>query len=54
MPAGTELYIGRIGAQKNFGLMKESGFQYQLISDIPSSSYVNTRLISQLSLGFNP
>lgn len=45
VPKNTKLIIGRIGSQPAFGLMQESGFQYQLMSKIPESSFVNTKLI---------
>jgi hypothetical protein len=45
VPAGSRLYVGRIGAQPSFGLMTESGFQYQLKDIIPSSNFTNTRLL---------
>lgn len=55
VPANTELLVVRIGAQLAFGLMEKSGFQYQLmnISDIPRSSFVNTRPILQPKINFN-
>lgn len=45
VPANTELFVGRIGSQPKFGLMEESGFQYQAIRDLPESSFVHTRPI---------
>jgi len=47
VPANAKLIVGRIGAQPAFDLMEESGFQYQLVSKIPESSFVNTRPIFQ-------
>ncbi len=54
IPVNTELLVGRIGPQPSFGLIDKSGFQYQLISDIPNSSFINTRLINQPMFGLNP
>ena len=53
VPVGTELYVGRISAQEKFGLIEESGFQYQTLDYLPKSSFVNSRPILQpgLSLG---
>ena len=53
IPANTELYVGRIGSQPNFGLMNNSGFQYQAIKRLPESSFINTRPIleQELDLG---
>jgi hypothetical protein len=45
VPAGTELLVGRIGAQPSFGLIGKSGFQYQTVGYLPKSSFVNTHLI---------
>lgn len=45
VPSGTTLLVGRIGPQPTFGLMERSGFQYQAISKIPESSFVNTKPI---------
>ena len=53
VPAGTEMYAGRIGPQPNFGLMQRSGFQYQALRDLPRSSFINTRPILQPGLNFN-
>jgi hypothetical protein len=56
VPANTELLVGRIGPQPSFGLMDESGFQYQLLGKISESSFVNTRPIlrpsSNLDMGY--
>ncbi|QLH43879.1 MAG: hypothetical protein HWD59_15085 [Coxiellaceae bacterium] len=46
VPENTNMLVGRIGSQPNFGLINESGFQYQLIDKIPESSYKNPRPIS--------
>jgi hypothetical protein len=45
VPAKKDLVAGRIGPQPKFGLMKNSGFQYQLLKKLPESCFVNTRLI---------
>lgn len=50
VPANTTLLVGRIGPQFAFGLMENSGFQYQLVSKIPQSSFVNTKQILQRDL----
>lgn len=50
VPAGSKLVVGRIGPQPNFGLMNESGFQYQLMSKISPSSFTNPRLVVEESL----
>jgi hypothetical protein len=47
VPANTELYVGRIGPQPKFGLMENSGFQYQTIKWLPDSSFINTSPILQ-------
>jgi hypothetical protein len=54
VPANTILTVGRIGAQLNFGLMENSGFQYHLTTKIPISSFTNTRLILQPSFTNTP
>ncbi|MCU7937689.1 MAG: hypothetical protein KZQ99_23045 [Candidatus Thiodiazotropha sp. (ex Dulcina madagascariensis)] len=46
VPVTTQMQIGRIGAQPNFGLEQNSGFQYQLLQEIPKSSFSNTRALS--------
>lgn len=48
VPKGTEMYVGRIGPQPEFGLMEESGFQYQLssISQLSRDMFSNTMPIS--------
>ena len=46
VPGDTKIQIGRIGAQPNFGLMAKSGFQYQLMEEIPEESFQNIRPIS--------
>ncbi len=38
VPANIKMQTGRIGAQPNFGLDQTSGFQYQLLEEIPKSS----------------
>jgi len=43
VPAGTKMQGGIIGPQPNFGLFKNSGMQYQLLEQIPRSSFYNTR-----------
>lgn len=45
VPVRTQLQTGRIGAQPNFGLDQTSGFQYQLLQEIPKSSFSNTRAL---------
>ncbi len=45
VPANTQMQTGRIGAQPNFGLNQTSGFQYQLLDEIPKSSFSNTRVL---------
>ena len=39
--------MGRIGKQPNFGLNHTSGFQFQLVSEIPKDSFRNTMLIEE-------
>ena len=51
VPAGSELLVGRIGPHPSFGLVEESGFQYQAISNIPKSSFVNTKPILDPGIG---
>lgn len=41
--ADTALLVGKIGAQPTFGLMADSGFQYQLLNRIPEESFQNIR-----------
>ena len=53
VPSGTELYVGRIGSQPEFGLMGKSGFQYQTIGRIPENSFVNTRPILEPEIRLN-
>ncbi|WP_342146128.1 hypothetical protein [Rickettsiella endosymbiont of Aleochara curtula] len=53
VPAGSELYVGRIGPQPSFGLIDKSGFQYQTVEQLPESSFVNTRPILRPSLNLN-
>ncbi len=48
VPAGAKMLVGRIGAQPNFGLMTESGFQYQLEDIIPVNNFYNTRPLASL------
>ena len=48
VPSSANLLVGRIGPQPNFGLMRESGFQYQLEGIIPRNSFSNTRLLESL------
>jgi hypothetical protein len=43
VPAGTRMQVGIIGPQPNFGLYTNSGMQYQLLEQIPRSSFYNTR-----------
>jgi hypothetical protein len=49
VPTNTEMYVGRIGAQPSFGLMKNSGFQYQLLGRIPLNNFKNPRPIVSLN-----
>ena len=53
VPKDTTITLGRIGRQPNFGLDNVSGFQYQLTSEIPKSSFQNTRLIEEYSLSLS-
>ena len=53
VPANTKLLVGRIGPQPRFGLMDESGFQYQAINELPKSSFENTRLLLEPKLKFD-
>lgn len=53
IPAQTRLMVGRIGAQPHFGLMKTTGFQYQLLEQVPLSSFSNTRLLNELQESTN-
>ena len=53
VPTNTELYVGRIGEQPEFGLNEESGFQYQVIGKLPLSNFVNTRPIIKPNLDFD-
>ena len=43
VPTGTRLQTGRIGPQPKFGLNNNSGFQYQLLEEIPDSAFLYTR-----------
>ncbi|WP_144265851.1 hypothetical protein [Pandoraea sp. SD6-2] len=43
VPVGTRMQVGIIGPQPNFGLYNNSGMQYQLLEQIPRSSFYNTR-----------
>lgn len=49
VPKSITLNLERIGPQPNFGLNQVSGFQYELTTQIPTSSFVNTRLIEEYS-----
>jgi hypothetical protein len=53
VPAGTELLVGRIGAQPNFGLTEKSGFQYQTVGKLPLASFINTRLLLEHRISFD-
>lgn len=48
-PKGTILNVGRIGPQPAFGLMENSGFQYQLLNRIPAENFQNVRPILQIN-----
>jgi hypothetical protein len=43
VPASTQMQAGRVGAQPQWGVPNKGGMQYQLLQDIPSSSFTNTR-----------
>jgi hypothetical protein len=43
VPAGTRMQMGRIGAQPTFGVPNNGGIQYQLLDNIPGSSFQNMR-----------
>jgi filamentous hemagglutinin len=43
VPAGTNLQMGQVGAQPSFGAPSPTGVQYQLLSQIPPSSFTNFR-----------
>ncbi|WP_460501040.1 hypothetical protein, partial [Dyella jejuensis] len=43
VPVGTRMQAGIIGPQPNFGLYTNSGMQYQLLEQISTSSFYNTR-----------
>lgn len=47
VPRKTDLNVGHIGAQPNFGLMEFSGFQYQLKELLLKSNFTNTELIEE-------
>jgi hypothetical protein len=51
VPANTELFVGRIGSQPKFGLIEESGFQYQTVDFLSKANFVNTRLILKPNIG---
>ncbi|MHB1222260.1 MAG: hypothetical protein ACYC0J_09720 [Gammaproteobacteria bacterium] len=48
VPESSKLLVGRIGEQPNFGLTTSSGFQYQLLDQIPRSSFRNIRPLQKL------
>lgn len=41
--AGTRMQSGRVAAQPAFGVPSKGGVQYQLVDQIPSSSFGNPR-----------
>lgn len=43
VPANIQMQTGRVGAQPQWGVQSPGGIQYQLLQDIPSSSFFNTR-----------
>ena len=42
IPVGTQIYVGPIGPQPEFGLRGNSGFQYQTPVRLPEEYFVNT------------
>ena len=52
--ANTNLLVGRIGPQPEFGLFENSGFQYQLLDEIPKQNFQNVRPILQNNNVYNP
>jgi hypothetical protein len=48
VPVDTNMYVGRIGEQPNFGLNARSGFQYQLLDQIPRTSFRNIKSLEQI------
>ena len=53
VPANIRMLVGRIGPQPRFGLMDKSGFQYQLLEDIPKSNFGTPQLILDKNNLFN-
>ncbi|MBB3214887.1 hypothetical protein FHW67_004211 [Herbaspirillum sp. Sphag1AN] len=45
VPAGTNMQVGRVAAQPDFGAASKGGTQYQLLNPIPSSSFGTPRPI---------
>lgn len=39
VPAGTNMQVGKVAAQPGFGAPNVGGDQYQLLQQIPSSSF---------------
>lgn len=45
VPAGTNMQVGRVAAQPLFGVASKGGMQYQLLDQIPNSSFGIPRLL---------
>ena len=43
VPAGTNMQVGQVAAQPNFGVASKGGIQYQLLNPIPASSFGTPR-----------
>jgi len=43
VPVGTRLQMGWVGKQPAFGATNPAGIQYQLLDQIPNSSFTNMR-----------
>ncbi len=43
VPAETRLQMGWVGAQPSFGFPNPGGIQYQLLDQLPASSFINMR-----------
>jgi filamentous hemagglutinin len=47
VPAGTRMNMGRVAPQPKFGVTKTQGIQYELLDEIPGSSFQNTRPLGE-------
>ena len=43
VPTGSQMQVGRVGAQPQWGIQNKGGIQYQLRQDIPFENFFNMR-----------